>query len=228
MAGRLRARARPGGSTARVRDLHLGLDRAAQGCRDAVPRADEHAAQPPGGDLRADGRRGRRPGADHRAHGDFSFDMSWEELLWLVEGHHVHVADEELRRDGRALVAYCAAHRVDVVNLTPTYAQAAARRGAAGRRPPARAWCCSAARRSPRSSGPCCATPRAWPATTSTARPSTRSTPWAAVRRQRHRHRRHGRSGTPPATSWTAGCGRSRRASRVSSTSPAPGWPAAT
>ncbi|BCJ51557.1 hypothetical protein Asp14428_30320 [Actinoplanes sp. NBRC 14428] len=54
----------------------------------------------------------------------FSFDMSWEELLWLVEGHHVHIADEELRRDGRALVAYCAAHRVDVVNLTPTYAQA--------------------------------------------------------------------------------------------------------
>ncbi|MEV8508041.1 amino acid adenylation domain-containing protein [Actinoplanes sp. NPDC051475] len=54
----------------------------------------------------------------------FSFDMSWEELLWLVEGHHVYVADEELRRDGRALVAYCAEHRVDVVNLTPTYAQA--------------------------------------------------------------------------------------------------------
>ncbi|MEV4642534.1 amino acid adenylation domain-containing protein [Actinoplanes sp. NPDC049548] len=54
----------------------------------------------------------------------FSFDMSWEELLWLVEGHHVHIADEELRRDGRALVAYCAEHRVDVVNLTPTYAQA--------------------------------------------------------------------------------------------------------
>ncbi|GAA2518370.1 non-ribosomal peptide synthetase [Winogradskya humida] len=54
----------------------------------------------------------------------FSFDMSWEELLWLVEGHHVHVADEELRRDGRALVAYCAEHKVDVVNLTPTYAQA--------------------------------------------------------------------------------------------------------
>ncbi|MGA5303627.1 amino acid adenylation domain-containing protein [Nucisporomicrobium flavum] len=54
----------------------------------------------------------------------FSFDMSWEELLWLVEGHHVHIADEELRRDGRALVAYCAEHRVDVINVTPTYAQA--------------------------------------------------------------------------------------------------------
>ncbi|KDN87617.1 amino acid adenylation domain-containing protein [Kitasatospora cheerisanensis KCTC 2395] len=31
----------------------------------------------------------------------FSFDMSWEELLWLVEGHEVHVLDEALRRDAR-------------------------------------------------------------------------------------------------------------------------------
>ena len=34
----------------------------------------------------------------------FAFDMSWEELLWLVEGHEVHVCDEELRRDAEALV----------------------------------------------------------------------------------------------------------------------------
>ncbi|MFG3497629.1 amino acid adenylation domain-containing protein [Streptomyces sp. NPDC047928] len=53
----------------------------------------------------------------------FAFDMSWEELLWLVEGHEVHVCDEELRRDAEALVAYCDSHRVDVVNVTPTYAQ---------------------------------------------------------------------------------------------------------
>ncbi|MGH3757813.1 amino acid adenylation domain-containing protein [Actinophytocola sp.] len=53
----------------------------------------------------------------------FAFDMSWEELLWLVEGHEVHVCDEELRRDAEALVAYCAAHEIDVVNVTPTYAQ---------------------------------------------------------------------------------------------------------
>ncbi|MGW5049626.1 amino acid adenylation domain-containing protein [Actinokineospora sp. NPDC004072] len=52
----------------------------------------------------------------------FAFDMSWEELLWLVEGHEVHVCDEDLRRDAEALVAYCQAHRVDVVNVTPTYA----------------------------------------------------------------------------------------------------------
>ncbi|GIH27672.1 hypothetical protein Aph01nite_59820 [Acrocarpospora phusangensis] len=52
----------------------------------------------------------------------FAFDMSWEELLWLVEGHEVHVCGEELRRDAVALVAYCEEHRVDVVNVTPTYA----------------------------------------------------------------------------------------------------------
>ncbi|MER5793880.1 non-ribosomal peptide synthase/polyketide synthase [Streptomyces sp. NPDC001980] len=53
----------------------------------------------------------------------FAFDMSWEELLWLVEGHEVHVCDEELRRDAEALVAYCERHRIDVVNVTPTYAR---------------------------------------------------------------------------------------------------------
>jgi amino acid adenylation domain-containing protein/non-ribosomal peptide synthase protein (TIGR01720 family) len=53
----------------------------------------------------------------------FSFDMSWEELLWLIEGHEVHVCDEELRRDATALVAYCHEHQIDVVNVTPTYAQ---------------------------------------------------------------------------------------------------------
>jgi amino acid adenylation domain-containing protein/non-ribosomal peptide synthase protein (TIGR01720 family) len=52
----------------------------------------------------------------------FAFDMSWEELLWLVEGHEVHVCDEELRRDAEALVAYCDEHLIDVVNVTPTYA----------------------------------------------------------------------------------------------------------
>ncbi|WP_372411626.1 amino acid adenylation domain-containing protein [Streptomyces luteireticuli] len=54
----------------------------------------------------------------------FSFDMSWEELLWLVEGHEVHVLDESLRRDAEGLAAYCAEHEVDVINVTPSYAQA--------------------------------------------------------------------------------------------------------
>ncbi|WP_433331808.1 amino acid adenylation domain-containing protein [Spirillospora sp. CA-294931] len=67
---------------------------------------------------------GRADGARLRiAHTvSFAFDMSWEELLWLVEGHEVHVCDEELRRDAEALVEYCDRNRVDVVNVTPTYA----------------------------------------------------------------------------------------------------------
>ncbi|MFJ4282499.1 amino acid adenylation domain-containing protein [Streptomyces massasporeus] len=53
----------------------------------------------------------------------FAFDMSWEELLWLADGHEVHICDEELRRDAPRLVAYCLEHRIDVINVTPTYAQ---------------------------------------------------------------------------------------------------------
>ncbi|MDF2823494.1 MAG: amino acid adenylation domain protein, partial [Mycobacterium sp.] len=52
----------------------------------------------------------------------FSFDMSWEELFWLIEGHCVHICDEELRRDAPALVRYCHEHAIDVINVTPTYA----------------------------------------------------------------------------------------------------------
>ncbi|MDX3071016.1 non-ribosomal peptide synthase/polyketide synthase [Streptomyces sp. MI02-7b] len=64
---------------------------------------------------------GRRLRVAHTV--SFAFDMSWEELLWLVEGHEVHICDEELRRDAHALTAYCERHRIDVVNVTPTYAR---------------------------------------------------------------------------------------------------------
>ncbi|OKH73926.1 thioester reductase, partial [Mycobacterium sp. SWH-M1] len=63
---------------------------------------------------------GRRMRIAHTV--SFSFDMSWEELLWLIEGHEVHICDEQLRRDAVALVAYCQDHQIDVVNVTPTYA----------------------------------------------------------------------------------------------------------
>ncbi|MFG2089078.1 amino acid adenylation domain-containing protein [Spirillospora sp. NPDC048824] len=68
----------------------------------------------------------------------FSFDMSWEELLWLIEGHEVHVCDEELRRDAEALTAYLRRHRIDVINVTPTYAQQLLDEGLldGGHRPP--------------------------------------------------------------------------------------------
>jgi len=54
----------------------------------------------------------------------FAFDMSWEELLWLVDGHEVHLLDEAVRRDPHAMVTYCAAERIDVVNVTPSVCSA--------------------------------------------------------------------------------------------------------
>ncbi|TDD79374.1 amino acid adenylation domain-containing protein [Actinomadura darangshiensis] len=68
----------------------------------------------------------------------FSFDMSWEELLWLIEGHEVHVCDEDLRRDAEALTAYLRQHGIDVINVTPTYAQQLLDEGLldGGHRPP--------------------------------------------------------------------------------------------
>ncbi|MFF0550184.1 amino acid adenylation domain-containing protein [Streptomyces sp. NPDC004311] len=69
----------------------------------------------------------------------FAFDMSWEELLWLADGHEVHICDEELRRDAPRLVEYCLAHAIDVINVTPTYAQQLVAEGLLddpGRRPP--------------------------------------------------------------------------------------------
>ena len=54
----------------------------------------------------------------------FAFDMSWEELLWLVDGHEVHLLDEAVRRDPHAMATYCAAERIDVVNVTPSVCSA--------------------------------------------------------------------------------------------------------
>ena len=42
---------------------------------------------------------------------------------WLADGHEVHICDEELRRDAPRLVEYCVEHGIDVINVTPTYAQ---------------------------------------------------------------------------------------------------------
>ncbi|WP_052032535.1 non-ribosomal peptide synthetase [Streptomyces viridochromogenes] len=53
----------------------------------------------------------------------FSFDTSWEGLLWMVAGHELHVLDDEIRRDPEAIVAYVGKERVDLLDLTPTYAE---------------------------------------------------------------------------------------------------------
>ncbi|MEV6276093.1 amino acid adenylation domain-containing protein [Nocardia sp. NPDC051832] len=53
----------------------------------------------------------------------FSFDMSWEELFWLLAGHEVHVIDERARLEPTALVRHYRAVGIDVINVTPSYAK---------------------------------------------------------------------------------------------------------
>ncbi|MFD9741433.1 amino acid adenylation domain-containing protein [Umezawaea sp. NPDC059074] len=52
----------------------------------------------------------------------FSFDTSLEGLLWLLDGHELHVVGEDLRREPDELVDYIAGREIDVLDLTPTYA----------------------------------------------------------------------------------------------------------
>ncbi|MFE9746688.1 non-ribosomal peptide synthase/polyketide synthase [Saccharothrix saharensis] len=53
----------------------------------------------------------------------FSFDTSWEGLLFLAAGNELHVIDEELRLDPPALVRYITEHGIGTVDLTPSYAR---------------------------------------------------------------------------------------------------------
>ncbi|GEC99279.1 hypothetical protein KVA01_14340 [Kocuria varians] len=54
---------------------------------------------------------------------NFAFDMSWEELFWMLHGHEVHVIDDRLRLQTAELVAHYRRTGIDVVNVTPTYAR---------------------------------------------------------------------------------------------------------
>ncbi|MFJ9766979.1 amino acid adenylation domain-containing protein [Streptomyces erythrochromogenes] len=70
-------------------------------------------------------------GATEREHGrsrvaltaSLCFDASWDGLLWLIAGHELHLIGDEVRRDAAALVRYIAAECVDVVEVTPSYAE---------------------------------------------------------------------------------------------------------
>ncbi|MBW0113776.1 amino acid adenylation domain-containing protein, partial [Pseudonocardia sp. KRD-169] len=53
----------------------------------------------------------------------FSFDASWEQLFWMLNGHEVHVIDEELRREPERLLAHYDAEHIDGFDVTPSYGQ---------------------------------------------------------------------------------------------------------
>ncbi|WP_327352521.1 non-ribosomal peptide synthetase [Streptomyces sp. NBC_01304] len=54
----------------------------------------------------------------------FAFDASWDPVLWMVHGHELHVLDDATYRDTAALLAYVDTHRVDYLDVTPSYVEA--------------------------------------------------------------------------------------------------------
>ncbi|WP_030601090.1 AMP-binding protein, partial [Streptomyces rimosus] len=54
----------------------------------------------------------------------FAFDASWDPVLWMVHGHELHLLDDASYRDPAALARYVAEHRIDYLDVTPSYAEA--------------------------------------------------------------------------------------------------------
>jgi amino acid adenylation domain-containing protein len=52
-----------------------------------------------------------------------SFDVSWSMVLCLLEGHELHVLTDDVRRDPRELVGYVRERGVDLMEVTPSYAE---------------------------------------------------------------------------------------------------------
>ncbi|MFD4698476.1 amino acid adenylation domain-containing protein [Streptomyces niveus] len=52
-----------------------------------------------------------------------SFDASWDPVLWMIDGHELHLTDDLTRRDPEGLVTAVRAHRLDVLETTPSHAR---------------------------------------------------------------------------------------------------------
>jgi len=59
----------------------------------------------------------------------FSFDASWDQLLWMFAGHELHIVDEVMLTDPDRLVAYVTNQHIDHVDATPSYVQLLASKG---------------------------------------------------------------------------------------------------
>ncbi|MBW6528627.1 amino acid adenylation domain-containing protein [Sphingomonas sp. RHCKR7] len=72
----------------------------------------------------------RAPARVRAAHvTSLAFDASWEQIIWLLLGHELHLCDEEERRDAGALVDRVRAHRIDAIDLSPALLQQMLDRG---------------------------------------------------------------------------------------------------
>jgi amino acid adenylation domain-containing protein len=52
-----------------------------------------------------------------------SFDGSWDMVLCLLAGHELHLLEDDVRRDVHALVGYVRGRGVDLLEVTPSYAE---------------------------------------------------------------------------------------------------------
>ena len=55
------------------------------------------------------------------------FDAAMDPVLWLAEGHEIHLVGDETRRDPEALLQYFAAQRITAWETTPSYVEAVSR-----------------------------------------------------------------------------------------------------
>ncbi|WP_203925090.1 AMP-binding protein, partial [Rugosimonospora africana] len=51
----------------------------------------------------------------------FSFDASWDSLLWMIYGEELHVIGDDTRRDPEKLAAYIRAAGINCLQSTPAY-----------------------------------------------------------------------------------------------------------
>ncbi|TCQ05369.1 non-ribosomal peptide synthase protein (TIGR01720 family)/amino acid adenylation domain-containing protein [Rhizobium sp. PP-F2F-G36] len=63
----------------------------------------------------------RRVRAGHAM--SLAFDSSWEQIIWMLLGHELHLCDEEQRRDAQALVELIVEQRIDTLDVSPSMLQ---------------------------------------------------------------------------------------------------------
>ncbi|MET9694902.1 amino acid adenylation domain-containing protein [Streptomyces sp. NPDC006514] len=51
----------------------------------------------------------------------FTFDASVDGMMWMLDGHELHVIEDEVRRDPEQMIRYVREERLDFVYFTPVY-----------------------------------------------------------------------------------------------------------
>lgn len=98
------------GSTGRPKGVRVGH-------RSLARLLDHHRAQVFAPAVRARG--GRRLRVALTA--SLSFDASFDPVLWMIDGHELHLLDDDTRRDSEALVDVVRRRGLDVLETTPTH-----------------------------------------------------------------------------------------------------------